>query len=91
MPEKVRFAAEMSSTGRIDILVNSAGLASHADFYHMTEKEFDVIMDVNAKGTYFMSQAVGKFTIENKIKGYILNVTSSSALRPAWTPYQMFK
>ena len=29
--------------------------------------------------------------IENKIKGHILNVTSSSALRPAWTPYQISK
>lgn len=91
MPEKVRFAADMSSTGRIDILVNSAGLVSHSDFYHMTEEEYDSIMDVNAKGTYFMSQAVGKMMIEKKIKGHILNVTSSSALRPAWTPYQMSK
>ena len=91
MPEKVRLAAAMSSTGKIDILVNSAGLVSHSDFYHMTEKEYDSIMDVNAKGTYFMSQAVGKLMIEKKIKGHILNVTSSSALRPAWTPYQMSK
>lgn len=91
MPEKVRLAASESSAGKIDILVNSAGLVSHSDFYHMTEKEYDSIMDVNAKGTYFMSQAVGKFMIEKKIKGHILNVTSSSALRPAWTPYQMSK
>ena len=91
MPEKVRLAVDMSHTGRIDILINSAGLVSHSDFYHMTEKEYDAIMDVNAKGTYFMSQAVGKYMIEKKIKGHILNVTSSSALRPAWTPYQMSK
>lgn len=91
MPEKVRLAASESSAGKIDILVNSAGLVSHSDFYHMTEKEYDSIMDVNAKGTYFMSQAVGKFMIEKKIRGHILNVTSSSALRPAWTPYQMSK
>lgn len=48
-------------------------------------------MDINAKGSFFMSQAVGRFVIENRIKGHILNVTSSSALRPAWTPYQMSK
>lgn len=91
MPEKVRLAADKSSTGRLDILVNSAGVVSHSDFFHMTEKEYDSIMDINAKGTYFMSQEVGKFMIEKKIKGHILNVTSSSALRPAWTPYQMSK
>lgn len=91
MPEKVRLAADKSSAGKIDILVNSAGVVSHSDFLHMTEKEYNSIMDINAKGTYFMSQAVGKFMIEKKIKGHILNVTSSSALRPAWTPYQMSK
>ena len=91
MPEKVRLAVNMSSTGKVDILVNSAGLVSHSDFYHMTEQEYDSIMDVNAKGTYFMSQVIGKMMIEKKIKGHILNVTSSSALRPAWTPYQMSK
>ena len=29
--------------------------------------------------------------IDNKIQGHILNISSSSALRPAWTPYQMSK
>lgn len=38
-----------------------------------------------------MSQAVSQFMIEKKSKGHILNITSSSALRPAWTPYQMSK
>ena len=57
----------------------------------MTEAEYDSIMDINAKGTYFMSQAVGKHMIEKKVRGHILNVASSSALRPAWTPYQMSK
>lgn len=91
MPDKVRSAAAMFSENRIDILVNSAGLVAHSDFYHMTEEEYDGIMDVNAKGTYFMSQAVSQLMIEKKTKGHILNVTSSSALRPAWTPYQMSK
>ena len=91
MPEKVRLAAGLSSTGQLDILVNSAGVVSHADFLHMTEAEYDSIMDINAKGTYFMSQAVGKHMIEKKVRGHILNVASSSALRPAWTPYQMSK
>lgn len=91
MPDKVRCATVKFPENRIDILVNSAGLVAHTDFYHMTEEEYDGIMDVNAKGTYFMSQAVSQFMIEKKTKGHILNVTSSSALRPAWTPYQMSK
>ena len=77
--------------GRIDILVNSAGVVVKHDFWGIDEKEYDGIMDTNAKGTFFMSQAVGKAMIEKQVKGHILNVTSSSALRPAWTPYQMSK
>lgn len=91
MPEKVKTAASVFPENRIDILVNSAGVVSHSDFLDMSEQEYDSIMDINAKGTFFMSQAVAKYMIENRIEGHILNVTSSSALRPAWTPYQMSK
>lgn len=91
MPEKVCAAASLFSENRIDILVNSAGVVAHSDFMHMGEDEYEKIMDINAKGTFFMSQAVSQFMIEKNIKGHILNVTSSSALRPAWTPYQMSK
>lgn len=91
MPEKVQAAAAMFPENRIDILVNSAGVVNQSSFLNMTEQEYDCIMDTNAKGTYFMSQAVAKHMIKNKIKGHILNVTSSSALRPAWTPYQLSK
>ena len=91
LPEKIKLAAAIFPENRIDILVNSAGVVSHSDFLNMSEQEYDSIMDINAKGTFFMSQAVAKYMIENRIKGHILNVTSSSALRPAWTPYQMSK
>lgn len=90
MQDKIKEAASLFE-GRIDILVNSAGIVAKSDFIHMSELEYDTIMDTNTKGTFFMSQAMGKFMIDKKIKGHILNVTSSSALRPAWTPYQMSK
>lgn len=64
---------------------------SKSPFENTSEAEYDAVMDTNAKGTFFMCQAMGAYMIENKIKGHILNVTSSSALRPAWTPYQMSK
>ena len=91
MPDKVNEAAELFPEKKIDILVNSAGVVSHSGFENMTEEEYDSIMNINAKGTYFMSQAVSKFMIAHKIRGHILNVSSSSSLRPAWTPYQMSK
>lgn len=91
LPDKVKEAAALFEECRIDILVNSAGVVTKHKFWDTDEEEYDAIMDTNAKGTFFMSQAVGKLMVEKKIKGHILNVTSSSALRPAWTPYQMSK
>lgn len=91
LPGKVKVAAALFEENRIDILVNSAGVVTKHDFWNTDEEEYDAIMDTNAKGTFFMSQAVGKMMIEKKVRGHILNVTSSSALRPAWTPYQMSK
>lgn len=91
LPDKVKEAEALFDENKIDILVNSAGIVVKHDFWGIDEKEYDGIMDTNAKGTFFMSQAVGKAMIEKQVKGHILNVTSSSALRPAWTPYQMSK
>ena len=48
-------------------------------------------MDINAKGTYFISQVIARKMIENAIHGHILNVSSSSSLRPASTPYTISK
>lgn len=91
MPAKIREAASMFEEKRIDILVNSAGVINHASFGSIDEKEYDSVMDVNLKGTFFMCQAMGNYMVENKIKGHILNVSSSSALRPANSPYRMSK
>ena len=91
MNEHIREVIAAFDEGRIDILVNSAGVTNHSDFSHMTEEEYDSIMDINTKGTFFVSQTVSKYMIEQGIRGHILNVSSSSALRPAWTPYQMSK
>lgn len=91
MPQRVEEAVRLFEDNRIDILVNSAGVVTKYDFWNTDEKEYDLIMDTNAKGTFFMSQIVGKHMIEKHIQGHILNVSSSSALRPAWTPYGMSK
>lgn len=77
--------------GRIDILVNAAGVNVHKDFLDISEADFDAVMGINIKGAFFLSQAVADYMIHNKIKGHILNITSSSALRPAKTPYQISK
>lgn len=75
----------------IDILINAAGLIGKHSFLETTEEEFDRVFDVNVKGAYFMCQTFAKYFIKNHIEGKILNISSSSALRPAWGPYQMSK
>ena len=91
MSDSIQKAVSLFPENRIDILVNSAGVLSQHSFIEISAEEYDLVMNINAKGTFFMSQAIAKYMIKNKIKGHILNITSSSALRPAWTPYQMSK
>ena len=88
---KVKQAAELFAENKIDILVNAAGVVTSNTFLDITEEEYDSILDVNTKGTYFISQVISKHMIKNKVKGHILNITSASALRPAQTPYQISK
>ena len=88
--EKVEEAAKIFGT--IDVLVNSAGIFSTKnDFLHVEEEEYDNIMNVNLKGTYFICQAVANYMVLNKIKGHILLISSQSALEPAWSPYRLSK
>ena len=77
--------------GKINILVNCAGLNDPSSFLEVTEEIYDRIMNVNTKGVYFLTQAVAKYMIKNEIKGHILNISSASALRPASTPYTISK
>lgn len=80
--------------GHIDILVNSAGIHStkvFENFMEIEEKDYDSIMDINLKGTYFVTQKVAKHMVANKIHGHILNISSSTALEPAWSPYRLSK
>lgn len=91
MPHKIHEAALLFDKGQIDILVNSAGVFKISSFECATEAEYDIIMDTNVKGTFFMSQAMERYMIDNKIKGHILNVSSSTALDPAYYPYPISK
>ena len=85
---KVKEANQLFPEHRIDILVNSAGMMAHGNFFDMDEKQYNTVMDVNAKGTYFMSQQIAKDMIEKGVQGHILNVSSAASVRPAWSPHQ---
>lgn len=89
--KKIDEASRAFSDTQIDILVNCAGFNPKKGFFDITEEDFDKTMDTNVKGTFFMCQAMAEYMIGNKVKGHILNLSSSSALRPAWSPYEMSK
>ena len=75
---------------KIDILVNNAGLRG-GYLSNATEEEYDHIMDTNTKGTFFMSQMIANYMVENGIRGNILNISSASSIRPAVSAYHMSK
>ena len=75
---------------KIDILVNNAGIAK-GGFNGLTEDDFDSVIGTNLKGAFFLSQTVARYMRDSGIQGNILNVASSSSLRPAVSPYTLSK
>ena len=65
--------------GSIDILVNNAGLSIDAPFLDMREQDWDRVIDVNLKGPFLVSQAVGRHMVDAK-NGRIVNISATSAV-----------
>ena len=61
--------------GRVDVLINNAGITLDARMQKMTEDQFDRVIDVNLKGTYNCAQAVVERMVEQG-SGVILNASS---------------
>ena len=88
IPAKIKNA--VSLFGRIDILVNNAGVLG-GYISNSTESEYDAVLDTNLKGVFFLSKEIGHYFKDNNIKGNILNIASSSSLRPAASAYTISK
>jgi 3-oxoacyl-[acyl-carrier protein] reductase len=61
--------------GRIDVLVNNAGIVADAQLKNMSEEQFDSVIDINLKGTYNCTKAVVDIMLEQQ-SGVILNASS---------------
>jgi NAD(P)-dependent dehydrogenase (short-subunit alcohol dehydrogenase family) len=71
----------LAKLGRVDILVNGAGVNSPTPFLDITGDEFDKIITVNLKGVVLACQIFGKQMVGQK-SGSIINVGSASGLTP---------
>ena len=91
MNEKFENIINNIDDNKIDILVNNAGIINKTSFWNATEEDFDAVINTNLKGTYFFTKIVAKYMVDRKIEGNILNISSSSSVRPALTSYQLAK
>jgi len=75
-------AAVLARSGRVDIVINGAGINSATPFFDITEEEFDRIVRVNLKGVFLGCQVFGKYLVDRGQGGSIINLGSMSGVVP---------
>jgi 3-oxoacyl-[acyl-carrier protein] reductase len=71
---------EAAFGGKIQVLVNNAGITKDGLFLRMEDDAWDAVVDTNLKGTFLFCRAVGALMMRQRY-GRIINITSVSALR----------
>jgi NAD(P)-dependent dehydrogenase (short-subunit alcohol dehydrogenase family) len=69
--------------GRLDILINNAGIYPLSSLLDMTEEEWDAVLDSNLRGTFLCTQAAAKIMIDQGIGGAVVNIASIEGENPA--------
>ena len=86
-------ASAVAKLGRLDIMVNNAGIAHIMDWLDVTEEIYDRTMSVNLKGAFFGTQAAARQMIAQGQGGVIVNMSSinSGLANPRVAPYAISK
>lgn len=86
------FKATLDAFGRIDILINNAGVTHAADFLDLTEEDFDRVLRINLKSMFLCSQAAARDMVKRQ-SGCIINMSSVNAelVIPNQVPYVVSK
>ena len=72
--------AGVKAFGQIDILVNCAGIVALEDAELISADDWNRTISINLSASFFMAQAVGKYMIDNKINGSIVNMASQAGV-----------
>lgn len=75
-------ATVLQRSGRVDILVNGAGVNSATPFLDIGDEEFDRVVRINLKGVFLGCQVFGRHLLEKGAGGSIINLGSMSGLIP---------
>jgi 2-deoxy-D-gluconate 3-dehydrogenase len=80
----------LQAFGRIDILINNAGIIRRSPAVEYTEEDWDAVLDVNLKALFLLSQAAARQFMEQESGGKIINIASmlsyqGGVLVPAYT------
>jgi len=79
------FAQAIDEYGKVDIVVNNAGIARDSAIWNMTADDYDAVMRVHVRGTWLPSRAAARhwrerFATEGKVNGRLINTTSGAGL-----------
>ncbi len=85
---RAMFRAVEKRFGRLDLLVNNAAVFFPGNWNTLTEKDWDRILGINLKGTFYCAQAAARIMLRQK-RGHIINISSLGGLQ-AWPGYMHY-